>query len=152
VIASVRGVFATSDGPWVVKRLGAERTRERGYQYETLFRSGAVVINGTDPPVEDISPIANFVASVTRRLPDGSIFLPDQRMTREQALMSYTVNPAYAAFEDEVKGSLTPGKWADITVLSRDIVSIPEEELSDTRIVYTIIGGRIVYESVDDRP
>ena len=145
VIASVRGIFATSDGPWVATRLGEERTRNRGYQYQTLFASGAVVINGTDPPVEDISPIANFYRSVTRVMEDGSVFYPEQRMTREQALASYTVNPAYAAFEDAVKGTLSVGKLADITVLSRDIMSIPDDEILDTEVVYTIIDGEVRY-------
>ena len=84
VTASIRGVFATSDGPWVVKRLGEARTRERGYLYQSLFQSGAVVINGTDPPVEDIDPIANFYYSVTRKMADGTIFFPEQRLTRQQ--------------------------------------------------------------------
>ncbi len=145
VIASVRGVFATSDGPWVVKRLGVERTRERGYLYQRLFQSGAVVINGTDPPVEDIDPIANFYCSVTRKMADGTAFFPDQRITRHQALESYTTNPAYAAFEEDNKGILTPGKLADITVLSRDIMTIPEDEILSTEIAYTIIGGKVKF-------
>jgi predicted amidohydrolase YtcJ len=145
VIASVRGIFATSDGPWVETRLGAERTRERGYQYQTLFSSGAVVINGTDPPVEDINPIANFYRSVTRVMEDGSVFYPEQRMTREQALASYTVNPAYAAFEEDSKGTLSVGKLADITVLSQDIMSIPDDEILATEVVYTIIDGKVRY-------
>ena len=145
VIASVRGVFATSDGPWVVTRLGEERTRERGYPNQSLFQSGAVVINGTDPPVEDISPVMNFYYSVSRRMTNGQVFQPEQRMTRDQALASYTVNPAFAAFEEELKGTLTPGKLADITVLSRDIMTIPEEEIPAAEVVYTIIGGEVRY-------
>ncbi|MBT8397233.1 MAG: amidohydrolase, partial [Gemmatimonadetes bacterium] len=86
VIASIRGVFATSDGPWVKSRLGEERTRERGYAYQSMFQSGATVINGTDPPVEDINPIVNFYLSVSRVMENGEVFLPDQRLTREQAL------------------------------------------------------------------
>ncbi len=147
VIASIRGVFATSDGPWVVKRLGEERTRERGYLYRSLFQSGAVVINGTDPPVEDIDPIANFYRTVTRKIGDGSIFHPEQRLTRQQALETYTVNPAYAAFEEDIKGTLEPGKVADITVISRDIMTIPEDGILSAEISYTIIGGKIKYDS-----
>ena len=146
VMASVRGVFATSDGPWVVDRLGEERTRERGYQYQTLIQSGAVLVNGTDPPVEDIDPIANFYCTVTRKMADGSVFLPEQRLTRQQALASYTVNNAYAAFEEEIKGSLVPGKLADITVFSQDLLQVPDEEILDTEVVYTIIGGRVRYQ------
>ena len=145
VIASVRGVFATSDGPWVVDRLGEERTRERGYPYRSLFESGAVVMNGTDPPVEDIDPMMNFYLSVSRRMADGRVFLPEERMTRDQALASYTVNPAFAAFEEEEKGTLGPGKLADITILSRDIMTIPEEEIPQVEVLYTIIDGEVVY-------
>jgi predicted amidohydrolase YtcJ len=145
VIASVMCVFATSDGGWVVTRLGEERTRERGYPNQTLFQSGAVVINGTDPPVEDIDPVMNFYYSVSRRMSDGRIFQPEQRMTREQALASYTVNPAFAAFEEELKGTLTTGKLADITILSRDLMTIPEDEIPEVEVVYTIIGGVVRY-------
>jgi predicted amidohydrolase YtcJ len=146
VIASIRGVFATSDGPWVINRLGEERTRERGYLYRSLFQSGAIVINGTDPPVEDIDPIDNFYRSVTRKMGNGSVFYPEQRLTRQQALESYTVNPAFAAFEEDIKGTLEPGKLADITVFSKDIMTIPEEEILSTKIAYTIIGGKIKFD------
>ena len=146
VIASVRGVFATSDGPWVVKRLGEKRARERGYLYRTLMESGVTVINGTDPPVEGISPIENFYRTVTREMENGELFFPEQRLTRQQALETYTVNNAFAAFEEDIKGTLTPGKLADITVLSRDIMTVSEEDILDTEIVCTIIGGKIMYQ------
>ena len=145
VIASVRGIFATSDGPWVETRLGAERTRERGYQYRSLFESGAVVINGTDPPVEDIDPIANFYRSVTRVMDNGEVFYPEQRLTREQALMSYTVNAAFAGFEEDLKGTISVGKLADITVLSRDIMTVPDDEILGAEVLYTIIDGEVRY-------
>ena len=146
VIASVRGVFATSDGPWVVDRLGQRRVQERGYRYQTLIQSGAVLVNGTDPPVEDIDPIKNFYYTVSRKMADGSVFCPEQRLTRPQALASYTVNNAYAAFEEESKGTLTPGKLADITVLSRDIMTIPEDEILSAEVAYTIVGGEVRYQ------
>jgi hypothetical protein len=146
VIASVRGVFATSDGPWVVDRLGQRRVQERGYRYQTLIQSGAVLANGTDPPVEDIDPIKNFYYTVSRKMADGSVFCPEQRLTRPQALASYTVNNAYAAFEEESKGTLTPGKLADITVLSRDIMTIPEDEILSAEVAYTIVGGEVRYQ------
>ncbi len=145
VIPSVQGQFACSDGPWVVDRLGRERARDRGYLFLTLMDSGAVVTNGTDPPVEDIDPIASFDCSVTRRLPDGSLFFPEQRMSREQALRSYTVNNAYAAYEEDVKGSLAAGKLADVTVLSRDILTVPDDQIRSAEVVYTIVGGRLRY-------
>jgi predicted amidohydrolase YtcJ len=145
VIASVRGVFATSDGPWVIKRLGEDRARERGYLYQTMIKSGIVVVNGTDPPVEDIDPVANFYCSVTRKMADGSVFFPDQRLTRQQALETYTVNNAFAAFEEGIKGSLEPGKLADITVFSKDLMTIPEDEILSTEVDYTIIAGKVKY-------
>jgi predicted amidohydrolase YtcJ len=145
VIASMQAVHATSDGSWVGKRLGEARTEATSYLWRTLLDNGIVVTNGTDTPVEDLDPIAGFHASVARRVADGSVFMPEQRMTREEALRSYTLSNAYAAFEEELKGSLTPGKLADIVVLSKDIMTIPEEEIPETRVVFTIVGGKVLY-------
>jgi len=147
VIPSIQGIFACSDGPWVVDRLGEERTRERGYVFRSMIESGAVVTNGTDPPVEKIDPMASFHCSVTRQLADGSIFMEEQTMTREQALRAYTWGNAYAAFEEDIKGTLTPGKLADITVLSQDILTVPEDEIRSTRASYTIVGGEVRYQA-----
>ena len=146
VIPGIQGIFACSDGPWVVDRLGEERTKEGGYVFRSMAESGAIIMNGTDPPVEEIDPIASFHCSVTRELPDGSIFQPEQRLTRDQALRSYTINNAFAAFEEHLKGSITPDKLADITVLSKDIMSVSEDEILETEIIYTILGGKIVYK------
>lgn len=145
VIASMQGIHCTSDAPWVLKRLGAQRAEEGAYVWQKLWQSGAVVTNGTDAPVEDVDPLASFYASVSRKLTDGSVFFPDQRLTREQALQSYTRNNAFAAFEEDLKGSLTPGKLADITVLSKDIMTIPEDEIPTTDVLYTIVGGKVAY-------
>jgi predicted amidohydrolase YtcJ len=146
VIAAMQGVHATSDGPWVPERIGPQRAEEGAYVWRTLWESGAVVTNGTDVPVEDISPIASFYSSVTRHMDNCQRFYPEQRMTREQALRSYTLNNAYAAFEEDIKGSLTPGKLADIVVLSRDIMTVPENQIRGTEVVYTIVGGQVRYE------
>jgi predicted amidohydrolase YtcJ len=146
VIAAMQGVHATSDGPWVPRRLGEQRTREGAYVWQKLLRSGAVIANGTDTPVEDVNPIASFYASVTRRLPDGRVFYPEERMTREQALRSYTLDAAYAAFEEDSKGSLQAGKLADVTVLSRDIMTVPEDEIRGAEVSYTILGGQVAYK------
>lgn len=145
VIAAMQSIHCTSDGPWVVKRLGTKRARQGAYAWKKLMQSGAVVANGSDAPVEDVDPIKGFYAAVTRRLKDGSVFFAEQRMTRMEALRSYTLNAAYAAFEENIKGSLEPGKLADIVVLSRDILTVPEEEILKARVVYTIIGGKVVY-------
>jgi len=146
VLAAVQGVHATSDGPWIPTRLGEERTRVTSYRWRDLIDSGAMLGNGTDVPVERIDPIASYHASVARVMNNGEAFHPSQAMTRMEALESYTINNAYLAFEEELKGSLTPGKLADITVLDRDILSVPAEEIPDTRIDYTIVGGEVAYE------
>jgi predicted amidohydrolase YtcJ len=146
VIAEMQGIHCTSDAPYVLLRLGAKRAEEGAYVWQKLMKTGAIVGNGTDAPVEDVSPLASFYASVSRKLKDGSVFYPDQRMSREEALRSYTLNNAYAAFEEKVKGSLEPGKLADVTVLSRDIMTIPEDEILSTDVVYTIVGGKVRYE------
>jgi predicted amidohydrolase YtcJ len=145
VIAAMQGVHATSDAPWVYLRLGARRAEEGAYMWQALLRSGAVVTNGTDAPVEDLSPIASFFAAVSRRLADGSVFFPAQNMTREEALRSYTLNVAYSAFQEDILGSITPGKLADIVVLSDDILTIPEHEIPAAKPIYTIVGGIILY-------
>jgi len=146
VIASMQGIHCTSDAPYVILRLGPKRAQEGAYVWQKLMKSGAVVSNGTDTPVEDVDPIACFYASVSRKLKDGSVFFADQRMSRMEALRSYTWNNAYAAFEEGTKGSLKAGKLADVTVLSKDILTIPEDEIPSAKVDYTIVGGKVVYE------
>ncbi|MDH5197444.1 MAG: amidohydrolase, partial [Gemmatimonadota bacterium] len=146
VIAAMQGIHATSDGPWVLPRLGEQRAREGSHVWKSLMDAGAVVTNGTDAPVEDVDPIASYYATVSRKMKDGSVYFPAQRLSRMDALRTYTVNNAFAAFEEHVKGSLTPGKLADITVLSRDILTIPEDEIPLTQVVYTIVGGKVMYQ------
>jgi predicted amidohydrolase YtcJ len=145
VIASMQGIHATSDGPWVEPKLGARRAEEGAYVWQKLMQSGAVVTNGTDAPVEDVDALSSYYATVSRRMNNGEVFYGDQRMSRLEALRSYTINNAFAAFEDDLKGSLTPGKLADITVLSQDILSVPEDDIPATRVEMTIVGGEIVY-------
>jgi predicted amidohydrolase YtcJ len=145
IIASMQAIHAVSDGPWVPERIGLKRAEEGAYLWRSLIESGAVVTNGTDVPVEKINPIAGFHAAVTRRMANGTVFFAEQRLTRDQALRGYTISSAYAAFEEDLKGSLVPGKLADIVVLSRDIMTVPEDEIRETRVDYTIIGGRVKY-------
>ena len=147
VIPAVQGIFACSDGPWVVERLGEERTRERGYIFNTLAEAGLVPTNGTDPPVDEISPIGSFHCSVTRELPDGSVFYPEEAYSRDLALYSYTMGNAIAAFEEDIKGSITPGKLADIAVLSQNLLEVPDDALLDTEIVMTFVGGKLRYRN-----
>lgn len=146
VVAAMQGIHCTSDAPWVYRRLGAERAESGAYLWRDFMDAGVVIGNGTDVPVEDISPVASFYASVVRRDRNGNEFFPEQRMTRTEALESYTINNAYAAFEEGLKGSLTPGKLADIAVLDTDILTAPEEEIADARVDMTIVGGEVRYE------
>jgi predicted amidohydrolase YtcJ len=146
VIASMQGVHCTSDAPYVPARLGDRRAAEGAYVWQKLMKSGAVVSNGTDAPVEDVNPIAGYYATVSRKAKDGKVFYPDQRMSRAEALKSYTWNGAYAAFEEGSRGSLKPGKYADLAVLSKDILTIPEEEIPTAQVLYTIVGGKIRYQ------
>jgi predicted amidohydrolase YtcJ len=146
IISSIQAIGVVTAGLWMIERVGRKRAKERLFVFQDLIRSGAMLINGTDAPVDDIDPLPCFQAAVTCQLPDGTTLWVDQRMTREQALRSYTINGAYAAFEEHMKGSLTPGKLADIVVLTDDIMTMPEDAIADTRVLYTIIGGKVVYE------
>jgi len=145
VIASMQGIHCTSDAPYVLERLGAARAKEGAYVWQKLMKSGASIANGTDAPVEDVDPIPNYYASVSRKTKSGMVFFPDQRMSRMEALKSMTINGAYAAFEEGNRGSLKPGKYADVTVLSKDILTIPEDDIPSAKVTYTIVGGRILY-------
>jgi predicted amidohydrolase YtcJ len=145
VIAAMQAIHCTSDAPYVPLRLGPARAEAGAYVWQKLMRSGAVVGNGTDAPVEDVSPIACYYAAVTRKTKDGTVFYPDQRMSREEALKSYTWNNAYAAFQEKEKGSLEVGKLADVTVLSKDILTVPEDQILSTDVRYTIVGGKIAF-------
>ena len=146
VIASMEGIHCTSDAPYVLERLGEARAREGAYVWQKLMKSGAIIANGTDAPVEDVDPIASYYATVSRKLKDGSVFYGDQRMSRMEALKSYTANGAYAAFEEKSKGTLEPGKFADIVVLSKDILTVPEDEIPTAQVSYTIVAGKVRYK------
>jgi predicted amidohydrolase YtcJ len=146
IIPVMQSVHCTSDGPWVIKKLGEQRSRKGAYVWCSLMDSGAIIANGTDAPVESINPFENYYSAVTRKMSNGQAFYPEQIMTREEALRSYTINPAFAAFEENIKGSLSLGKLADITVLSQNILTVDEEKIADTYVIYTIVGGKILYQ------
>jgi len=147
VFAAMQGIHCTSDAPMVLPRLGPKRAEGGAYVWQSLTKSGAHVGNGTDAPVEDVSPIACYYASVTRKLKDGTAFYPAQKMSRMEALRSYTIENAYGAFEEGLKGTLQVGKLGDITVLSKDILTVPDEEILKTQVEYTIVGGKVVYQA-----
>jgi len=152
VVASMQGIHACSDAPYVLPRLGMQRAQEGAYVWQSLWKTGAVVTNGTDVPVEAISPIASFHCSVTRDMVGtDSAFFPAQKLSRQQALQTYTTNGAYVEFHERQTGSLTPGKWADIAVLSRDIMTVPDDSILGTKVLYTIVGGKVVYSAGQTR-
>lgn len=147
VIASMQGVHATSDGPFVVARLGERRAKTGAYAWRSLLDAGAVVINGTDVPVELVDPIASFYSSVTRKMAGGAEFFPEQAMTRDEALRSYTQAAAFAAFEENDKGALAVGKLADIVVLTRDLRTISADDIPKSKVALTIVGGKVAYQA-----
>ena len=148
VIPAMQAIHMASDRPWAIDRLGKERIVEGAYVWRKLLDTGAIIANGTDAPVEPLNPLPSFYASVARKTlqgqPEGG-YEPAQKMTREEALKSYTLFPAFAAFEEDIKGSIEVGKLADFTVFSKDIMSVPEEEILTTQVDYTIVGGKVLY-------
>jgi predicted amidohydrolase YtcJ len=145
IVAAMQPIHCASDGPWVPIRLGEERAETGAYMWRSLLDSGAVIAGGTDAPVEAVDPFASLHAAVTRQLSNGTIFYPEQSMTREEALRARTLDAAYAAFEEDVKGSLEVGKYADVTVLSNDFYEMPADEIPDLKVLYTIVGGEVRY-------
>ncbi|MDG1865466.1 MAG: amidohydrolase [Woeseiaceae bacterium] len=146
VIASIQAVHGTSDGPWIPSRLGDVRAKATSQPWRDLFNTGAIITNGTDVPVERIDPIASYYSSVTRRMIDGQAFYPEHKMTREEALQTYTINNAYAAFEENYKGTLSPGKYADFIVLSNNLLTIEDSDIPSTTIDMTFVGGELKYQ------
>jgi predicted amidohydrolase YtcJ len=149
IIPAVQAIHMSSDRPWAIERLGKQRITSGAYMWQALLKSGARIVNGTDAPVEPLNPIPSFYASVTRKtlqgLPEGG-YEPGQKMTRDQALRSYTLDAAFGAFEEKTKGSIEPGKFADFTVFTRDLMTIPENQILETEVSMTILGGKVVYQ------
>ncbi|KAF0153141.1 MAG: amidohydrolase 3 [Ignavibacteria bacterium] len=147
VIAAMQSVHCTSDMGFVPERLGIKRAEEGAYVWKKLINSGAIICNGTDAPVEDANPIECFYSAVTRKNADGKTFYQEQKMTRIEALKSYTVNGAYVSFEENVKGTIEKGKYADLVVLSNDLINCLDEEILNTKVLYTIVDGKIMYQN-----
>ena len=149
VIPAMQAVHLSSDRPWAIDRLGEKRIKEGAYMWQDLLKSGIPIVNGTDVPVEPLNPIASLYASISRKTlkgtPEGG-YEPEQKMTREQALKSYTLDAAYGAFEENIKGSITAGKLADFTIYNQDIMTIPEDQFLKTEIAMTIFNGDVVYK------
>ena len=148
VIPAMQAVHMSSDRPWAIDRLGEKRIKEGAYMWQDLLQSGVPIVNGTDVPVEPINPIASFYASVSRKtlkgFPEGG-YEPEQKMTREQALKSYTLDAAYGAFEEDIKGSIEAGKLADFTIYNQDLMIVDEDDILKTEIVMTVFDGAVVY-------
>ena len=149
VIAAMQAIHMSSDRPWAINRLGEKRIVDGAYVWQKLLQSGAKVINGTDAPVEPISALASFYSSVSRKTLSGTPengYEADQRMTRQQALVSYTLDAAYGAFEEDIKGSIEVGKLADFSIFDKDIMTVDEKEILNTNVAMTIVGGQVMFE------
>ncbi|MFN2315702.1 MAG: amidohydrolase, partial [Gemmatimonadales bacterium] len=149
IIASMQPSHAIGDLHFVPARIGLERT-EGAYAWQTLYAMGVPVAGGSDAPVERGEPMIEFYAAVARkdvRGFSGEGWHPEEAVTRQQALRMFTYWPAYAAFEEDQRGTITVGKWADLTVLSADIMQVPVEEILTTRNLMTVINGQIVYQA-----
>jgi predicted amidohydrolase YtcJ len=150
VIASMQPTHCTSDMPWVPARIGQKRTIEGAYVWQKLMKTGVIVASGSDFPVEQPNPMLGLYAAITRQDVHGNPpggWAPDQRMTRMEALKSFTINAAYAAHLEKELGTLEAGKLADLVVLSGDVMTEPAKDILTTTAVKTMVGGRWVYGS-----
>jgi predicted amidohydrolase YtcJ len=154
VIPSMQASHQSSDAPMAMNRIGWTRS-QGAYAWRSLLNTGVVIPNGTDFPVEAVNPLIGFHAAITRQdasnWPAGGWF-PAERMTRDEALLSLTLWPAYASFTEDVQGSLSPGKYADFVVLSQDIMSVAPDRILDTRVLMTVLGGQVVYQKEGWQP
>jgi len=148
VIASVQPYHAIDDGRWAEGRIGHERTKTT-YAFRSFLDAGVRLAVGTDWYVAPVDPMQTLYAAVTRATLDGRHpggWVPEQKLTLEEALRAYTAGSAYAEFQEAEKGTLQPGKLADLVVLSEDPFAIPPERIRGVRVETTIVGGRVVYE------
>ena len=145
VIASMQAIHCTSDAPFVERRLGKERASSGAYVWKSMVQAGVHFANGTDAPVERINPFDCIYATVTRKRPDNNFeFYPEQKLSRDEALLSYTLWNAYASFEEQEKGSITPGKLADFVILNQNLLHCSDEDILKTKAEEVYIGGNKV--------
>ncbi len=148
IIASMQATHATSDMPWVPDRIGVARMMEGAYAWQRLLATGVVLANGSDFPVEGANPMLGLYAAITRQDPSGNPpggWMPGERLSRDEALRSFTASAAYAAHAESLLGSLAPGRLADFVVLSKDIMRVPASEILGTTVKMTVIGGEVVF-------
>lgn len=148
VIASMQPYHAIDDGRWAEKRIGRQRAAS-SYAWRSMIDAGAHLAFGTDWPVAPLNPLLGIYAAVARATLDGKHpqgWFPEQKLNLEEALSAYTAGSAYASFEEKEKGTISPGKLADMVVLSDDLFSIPPEKIKDAHVVMTLVGGRVVYQ------
>jgi predicted amidohydrolase YtcJ len=148
VIASMQPYHAIDDGRWAEKRIGKERLQGT-YAFRSLLDSGAVLAFGSDWTVAPLNPMEGIYAAVTRRTLDGinpDGWVPEQKITVEEAVHAYTVASAFAEFTEDVKGTLSPGKLADLVMLDKDIFKIDPVEIQGVKVLLTVVDGRVVYE------
>ena len=146
VIASMQPAHAIDDGRWAEKRIGPERIKTT-YAFRSLLDSGARLAFGTDWPVAPLNPLVGIYAAVTRETADGKNphgWVPGQKISLEEAVRAYTAGSAYAEFGEREKGTIEPGKLADVVVLSQDIFRIDPEEIPKTKVIYTVVGGKVI--------
>jgi len=149
VIASMQPYHCADDGRWAEKRIGPER-RKGTYAFRSLLDAGAVLAFGSDWTVAPLDPLQGIAAAVTRRTLDGKHpggWVPEQKITVEEAVRAFTVGSAFAEFQEETKGTLTPGKLADFVVLDRDIFRVDPGEIQNARVLLTVTGGRVVFKA-----
>lgn len=147
IIPSMQSIHCTSDGPFVPSRLGDKRSQQGAYVWRSLLDTGAKIANGSDAPVEPVNPLLGYYSAVTRQMKNGKIFFGEQKMSRLQALRSYTLDAAYAIFAEKKRGSITVGKEADLVVLSKDLTKVEESEIQNIMVLKTMVGGEFVYEA-----
>jgi predicted amidohydrolase YtcJ len=149
VIASIQATHATSDMPWVPARIGAERTAEGAYVWQRLIKSGVVLVNGSDFPVEEPNPMLGLYAAITRQDQNGQPangWMPEERLSREEMLKSFTWNAAYASHAEKDLGSLEAGKLADMVLVDKNVMTVDPKEILSTQVLTTVIGGEVVFE------
>ena len=146
IIPAMQANHCTSDAIFVPQRLGERRSSQGAYVWRSLIDSGAIIPNGTDAPVERVDPRLSLYAAVTRQLPSGDVFYSKQCMTRQEALLSYTLWPARAAFQEKQLGSLEKGKRADLVLWDTDLLNCKPAEILTANVELTIVAGAIVYQ------